>query len=98
MFVFIWKYVEDFTLKHLLALEICARETCEKFVYKYRAYFLKNLQTSRANSTGILKIKNAKVSGYWFYMNTNIFRDFQIYISVPLNETSLSSGQPILTL
>ena len=33
--VFIWKYyVEDFTLKHLLFLEMSARETCEKFVYK----------------------------------------------------------------
>ena len=34
--VFIWKqYVEDFTLKHLLLFEICAREICEKFVYKH---------------------------------------------------------------
>ena len=36
MFVFIRKqYVEDFTLKHLLLFEICAREIYEKFVYKY---------------------------------------------------------------
>ena len=36
IFVFIWKkYVEDFTLKHLLFFEICAREVCEKFVYKH---------------------------------------------------------------
>ena len=35
IFVFIWKkYVEDFTLKHLLLFEICAREIYEKFVYK----------------------------------------------------------------
>ena len=34
--VFIWKkYVEDFTFKHLLLFEICAREICEKFVYKH---------------------------------------------------------------
>ena len=26
IFVFKWKYVEDFTLKHLLRFEICARE------------------------------------------------------------------------
>ena len=31
----------------------------------------------------ILRIKNAKFSGYCFYMNTNIKRDFQICISVP---------------
>ena len=36
IFVLIWKQrVEDFTLKHLLLLEIYAREICEKFVYKY---------------------------------------------------------------
>ena len=36
IFVFIWKqYVEDFTLKHLLVFEICAREIYEKFVYKH---------------------------------------------------------------
>ena len=29
------KYVEDFTLKHLSLFEICAREICEKFVYKH---------------------------------------------------------------
>ena len=27
-------YVEDFA-KHLLPFEICAREICEKFVYKH---------------------------------------------------------------
>ena len=36
IFVFIWKqYVEDFKLKHLSLFEICAREMCEKFVYKH---------------------------------------------------------------
>ena len=36
IFVFIWKqYIEDFTLKHLLLFEICAREIYEKFVYKH---------------------------------------------------------------
>ena len=32
----------------------------------------------------ILKIKNAKFSGCCLYMKTNIKRDIQIYISVPL--------------
>ena len=27
--------VENFTLKHLLLFEKCAREICEKFVYKH---------------------------------------------------------------
>ena len=35
IFAFIWKYVEDFTLKHLLIFEIGAHEICENFVYKY---------------------------------------------------------------
>ena len=35
IFAFIWKrYVEDFTLKHHLLFEICAREIREGFVYK----------------------------------------------------------------
>ena len=29
------EYVEDFTLKHPLLFEICAREICENFVYKH---------------------------------------------------------------
>ena len=34
IFVFIRKYVEDFTLKHPLLFEIRVREICEKLVYK----------------------------------------------------------------
>ena len=37
-----------------------------------------------ANNSIILRIRNAKFSGYCFYMNTNIKRDFQICFSVPL--------------
>ena len=36
------------------------------------------------NNSRILKIKNAKLSGYYFYMNLNICGDFQICIGVPL--------------
>ena len=32
-------------------------------------------------------IKNVKFSGYYFHMNTNLQGDFQICISVSLNET-----------
>ena len=35
IFVFIWTYVEDFTLKHPLLFKICARDIYEKFVYKH---------------------------------------------------------------
>ena len=47
-------------------------------------YFLRKIQTLPVNNSGILRIQNAKFSGYHFYMNTNIWRDFQIWISVPL--------------
>ena len=36
------------------------------------AYFLRNLQISRANNSRSLRIQNAKFSGYCLYMNTNI--------------------------
>ena len=79
LFVVLQKqHVQDFTSKLLLLFEICACEICEKFVHKHirtyekLAYFVRNLQTSRANNSRILMIKNAKFSGYCFYMNANI--------------------------
>ena len=39
----------------------------------------------RANDSRIIRIKNAKFLGYYFHTNTNVLRDFQICISVPLN-------------
>ena len=53
-------------------------------IRKKVAYFLRKIQTSGANNSRILRIQNAEFSGYYFYMNTNIWRDFQICISVPL--------------
>ena len=53
----------------------------------------RNLQTSRANNSKILRIKNAKFSGHWFYMKTIILRDFQICISVPLKLVAVFSCQ-----
>ena len=38
------------------------------------------------NFTGTFTIKNVKFSGYYLYMNSNIWGDFQICISVPLSE------------
>ena len=49
--------------------------------------YVKNLETSWANNSRILRIKNAKFSRYCFYMNTNIWGHFQICISVPLMKT-----------
>ena len=48
------------------------------------AYFLRKLQTLRVNNLRIPTIKNEKSSGYYFYMNLNIWGDFHIYIIVPL--------------
>ena len=49
------------------------------------------MQTSRANNSRILRIKNAKFSVYCYYINTNILGDFQICISVPLSYFALNS-------
>ena len=46
---------------------------------------LRNLETSRANNSRIIRIYNATFSGYCFYINRNIQGDFQICISVPLS-------------
>ena len=45
---------------------------------------LKNLQTLRENNSRIVRIKDAKFSGFCFYMNTNLWGDFKICIGVPL--------------
>ena len=65
--------VDDFILKYLLIFEIC-----ERFVVRYVKGLFTNMQKqqnivkiSRLNSR-ILMIKNAKLSGYCLYMNTNI--------------------------
>ena len=42
------------------------------------------MQTLRVNNLRIATIRNGKFSGYYFYMNVNIWRDFQICINVPL--------------
>ena len=82
IFLFMWnQYVEDLTLRRLLIFEIYVGEICKKFflrtsrnntIYKKLAYFLRNLQTSRANNSQNLWTKKAKFSAYSFYMNTNI--------------------------
>ena len=49
------------------------------------AYFLRRIHTLQVNKSRILRIQNAKCSGYQFYMNSNIWRDYKICICVPLN-------------
>ena len=53
------------------------------------AYHLRHLRTSRANNSRIiLRITNAKFSGYFFCTNINILGDFQICNGVPLTQGS----------
>ena len=68
------------------------------FVYNYietiekLAYFLRKIQSLWVNNSRILTIKNAKLSGYYFYINLNILGDFQICVSVPLNSSHLENS------
>ena len=66
------------------------------FVYKHTeqlsmlkfAYLLRKIQTLRANKLRIIKIKNVTFSGYYFYMDLNVWGDSRICISVPLKIVS----------
>ena len=40
----------------------------------------------RVNDLSILRTENAKFSGYYFYMNTNVKEVFKISVSVPLTQ------------
>ena len=51
---------------------------------KRLAYLLRKLQISRTNNSRILLFKKAKFSAYCFYINSNMYVDFKICISVPL--------------
>ena len=77
------------------------------FVYKHAetieyvkksAYFLRKIQTLRVNNSRILTIKNAKFSGYFVYVNLNIWEDFQICISVPLSRSATCEATRITSL
>ena len=45
------------------------------------------------NNSRTSNSKNAKFSGYYFYVNTDIEGDFQICISVPLNTYNNSGSE-----
>ena len=59
-----------------------APEIYEMFVYKHietmSSHFLGKLQTSRVNNSRI-SVKNAKFSGYCFYMIPNIVRFLNLH-------------------
>ena len=52
-------------------LKICLQIFRNNRICQKLAYVLRNAQTSRANISRILLIKNAKFSGYYFYMKTS---------------------------
>ena len=74
-------------------LHMCFRDTWNICFETYRnnricekvAYFSRKIQVFWVNNSRILRIKNAKLSGYSFHMNPNIQWNFQICIIVPLN-------------
>ena len=56
--------------------------------FKKQPTFFKKIETLRLNNSGIIKIENAKCSGYYFNINANMEGDFQICISIPLKNYS----------
>ena len=91
------QYHTDCALLHRSLFEISALQICEMFVHKHtetteyvkKYNFVKKIQTLRINNSRILRIQKAKFLGYNFYMYTNIWRDFQICVSLPLNNQFL---------
>ena len=95
MFVFISKHSPENFAFLILGLSNYIPIKFAKFLFtnikkqqnmlKKLAYFLRKIQFLRVNNSRILTIKKAKFSRYYFHINLNILRDFQICISVPLN-------------
>ena len=55
-----------------------------KIFYCFCMFVNKHFANLRVYSSRILKNKNTKFSGYYFCMDKNILRDFEICISLPL--------------
>ena len=51
------------------------------------------MQTLRVNNSRILRTKNAKFSEHYFYLNTNMYGNFQICISVPLRKVLINFAE-----
>ena len=56
---------------------------------KISLLFKKNTNFTGFLTVRILTVKSGNLSGYYFYMNQNIYGDFQICISVPLINKTL---------
>ena len=72
---------------HFRFVNLLTKIQKQKNTLKSSLHFKKKKQTLRVNNSKILRIQNAKFSGYHFYMDTKILRDFQICISLPLRTT-----------
>ena len=59
-------------------------------------YFLRKIQTLKVCNSRILMMKNAKFSGYCFYMNLNIWGDFRVCISLPLTDLKNSFSEVLV--
>ena len=80
---------------HTLDMRNVCLQTCRNNIIREKvAYFSRKIQTLRANNLRILS-QNGKFSGYHFYMNTNIWRDFQICIIVPLIDCLIFEGEQL---
>ena len=64
---------------------ICFQTNRNNRIRQKVVHVLRKIQTLRVNNSINLRTQNTKFSGYYFYMKTSIWRDFQIYISVPLS-------------
>ena len=69
---------------------ICLQRCRNNRICEKLAYFLRKIQILRVTNSIIFTIKNAIFSGYYFYMNQNIWGDFQSCISVRLIEYIVS--------
>ena len=74
---------------------VCLQTCRSNRIHQKVHYFLRKIQTLWANNSRIIRIQNAKCPRYQFYMNTNIWKNFQICISVPLRNIKQLEGRGI---
>ena len=71
-------------MRNLDMQNVCLQTYRNNRIHEKVAFFIRKMQTLQAKNSRILRIQGAKFSGYYFYMYTSIWGDFQICISVPL--------------
>ena len=88
-----YSYVTDMSLACARMSPVCHSYVlvCHPCVTRMYSYVIHmslvcgfTMDPLRVNNLRIRTIKNAKLSRYYFYMNFNIWEDFQTCISVPL--------------